>query len=424
MPQRVTQDEWDRRAEAAGLVWLEPVANSKTPVPAVCLVCNQQFSPIPGNVHSGQGCPRCGRIKAGQKKRVSQKVWDQRALTMSVEWLEPVTTSHRRTRARCIKCGHEWAVAPSKIGIGRACPKCGRIKAGLSRRVGADEWNRRAAAVGIEWLGPVRIKDEATLARCKTCFYQWEAIPKGVTQGHGCPNCAGVRPYTPNEWREFAARSGLTLHNEPRNQRDRAYLTCRTCGYSYETGAGGLVTGKGCPSCAGVLPLTQSEWAQRALDAGYDILEPVKNGHTPTAARCRKCGHRFHARLSNQSGCPACAEYGFNPSLPSLLYLLRHNEDGALKIGIAKTSAKKSSQSRLASHERNGWSQERVWHFDNGFDARSVEQAVLHWWRDDLGLPPAHKKGSGFTETVSADQMTIRRVVRFVNRTIKQKAFC
>jgi hypothetical protein len=166
--------------------------------------------------------------------------------------------------------------------------------------------------------------------------------------------------------------------------------------------------------------LTQEEWSQRAAKAGYDLLEPVKNGHTPTAARCRKCGNRFHARLSNQSGCPACAEYGFNPSLPSLLYLLRHKEDGALKIGIAKTTAKKSSQSRLASHERRGWNQERVWQFDSGTDARTIEQAVVRWWRDDLGLPPAHTEGSGFTETISGDQMSIRRVVRFVNKAISE----
>lgn len=338
---------------------------------------------------------------------------------MSVKWLEPVTTSHRKTRAQCLKCGHEWAVAPSKIGIGRACPKCGRIKAGLSRRINPVEWNRRAESVGIEWVRPVRLKDEATLARCKKCSYEWDATPKHVAQGHGCPNCAGVRPYTPDEWRDFADRVGLTLENVPVNQRDQALLSCRTCGHRYRTTAGGLVAGKGCPACAGVLPLTQEEWQQRAAAVGYELLETVMNGHAPTAARCNDCGNHFQARVSSHSGCPACADYGFNPSLPSILYLLRHTDDGALKIGIAKATAKKSSQSRLASHERSGWRQERIWDFDSGAGARIVEQAVLRWWRTDLSLKPAHTEGSGFSETVSGDQMTIRRVVRFVNKTIK-----
>jgi hypothetical protein len=313
-----------------------------------------------------------------------------------------------------MKCQHEWNVAASKISTGQACPKCGRVKAGLSRRVTANEWNRRAAAVGIEWLESVELKETPTLARCMTCSYEWRPVPNHITGGHGCPNCAGVRAYLPDEWREFADHVGLDLHNEPENQRGRADLTCRTCGHSYSTTAAGLVIGKGCPACAGNLKLPQDEWEHRGREAGYDVLELVESGGTPTRAQCRVCGLEFRARLNSKSGCPACAEYGFNPGLPSIVYLLRHTEDGALKIGIAKAATKKPSWARLSQHQRQGWETIRVWTCTDGYTARSVEQSVLRWWRDELGLPPYHDSGSGWTETVDGDRVSVDDIVAFV----------
>jgi Zn finger protein HypA/HybF involved in hydrogenase expression len=422
VPARISQEEWDRRAAESGIRWLERVATSSKPTRAICLICDEEFQPRPSNIHTGQGCPKCGRAKAGLQKRVGQSDWDKRARAVGVEWLEPVTTSKRKTQARCIECNYEWQIAPSKIGVGRACPKCGRIKAGISRRVKDEEWQRRAQVAGIEWLEPVQLKDTATPARCLTCAYEWRPSPKHVTQGHGCPQCAGVRAFTPDEWNAFADQLGLALLNSPKNQRARANLRCLTCEHEYTTGAGGLVAGHGCPSCAGVLPLPQSEWIKRATGAGYELLEDVTGGHVPTRAKCLKCGFEFNARpieTLRGTGCPACADYGFNPDLPSLVYLLRHRDDGALKIGIAKESPRKSSQSRLTSHRRHGWIPVRIWNFESGYAARDVEQMVLRWWRDDLGLPPAHIKGSGFTETVSGDRMTIRRVVRYVNKVLK-----
>jgi Zn finger protein HypA/HybF involved in hydrogenase expression len=402
-----------------GLSWLEPVTISKIPTLARCHSCNEEFRPRPGNVHSGQGCPKCGRVKAGSKKRVAQDVWDGRARAVGVEWLEPVTTSHRHARARCMKCHHEWPVTPSKIGEGQACPKCGRVKAGLARRVTAREWDLRAEAVGVEWLEPVGTKDKPTLAQCVKCGYQWKPAPNHITGGHGCPDCAGTRRYTVEEWNSFAKLVGLELLNEPRNQRDRAELRCTTCAYEYETHAGGLVAGHGCPACAGNRALTQEEWQARAGERGYEFLETVVNSHTRSKARCLTCHKEFQTTPIHQNGCPSCARYGFDPSLPSILYLLRHSEDGALKIGIAKATVQRSSQSRLRSHGRSGWREIRIWNFQTGVQARAVEQLVLGWWRKELGLPVAHEKGSGFTETVSSDYMTTRRVVRFVNKAVR-----
>ncbi len=121
---RITQDEWDRRAAAAGVKWLEPVRNNHTPTPARCLTCGHVWSPWPTGVQQGHGCPGC----AGSAP-LSQNVWDRRAAGVGIEWLEPVRKNHNPTSARCLTCGHEWLSRPANVQQGHGCPGCPRAPA-------------------------------------------------------------------------------------------------------------------------------------------------------------------------------------------------------------------------------------------------------------------------------------------------------
>jgi hypothetical protein len=90
------------------------------------------------------------------------------------------------------------------------------------------------------------------------------------------------------------------------------------------------------------------------------------------------------------TGCPACAPHGFDPSKPSLFYLVRLpltlREDGpaindhrdVLKIGIMNTHT-----TRLKEHQKNGW--EHVWDTrELGYDlsgerTRRLESDAVRW---------------------------------------------
>jgi hypothetical protein len=63
---------------------------------------------------------------------------------------------------------------------------------------------------------------------------------------------------------------------------------------------------------------------------------------------------------------------------------------------------------RLAVHRRAGWDVFNTMLFLRGSDARAVEQAVLHWLREDKRLPPYLASGSGWTETVDADAIDLQ----------------
>ena len=97
--------------------------------------------------------------------------------------------------ARCLKCGYEWDAWPSSVAQGSGCPSCGGV-APVSR----DEWDRRAAAAGIEWItGPPKGTTHRAPARCLTCGYEYEPTGMNVSNGAGCAACAqkGFDPAAP-----------------------------------------------------------------------------------------------------------------------------------------------------------------------------------------------------------------------------------
>ncbi len=165
--------------------------------------------------------------------------------------------------------------------------------------------------------------------------------------------------------------------------------------------------------------ITQDEWDRRADAVGVKWLEPVRNNHTPTPAHCLTCGHEWspngdHVRGHEDrgSGCPKCADYGFDPSAPAVVYLLTYGIGHLMKVGITNTNGV-----RLALHARRGWEQVATWSFDHGADARDVEWAVLSWWSDcgawfaDRDSVPA---GVGYTETGHIGRVDVPDTVEFI----------
>ncbi len=105
---------------------------------------------------------------------------------------------------------------------------------------------------------------------------------------------------------------------------------------------------------------------------------------------------------SRGTSCRFCAEHGFDYGAPGLVYVVTHPARGAHKVGIAAVDS-----DRLAVHRRSGWQVYRTLRFDRGEEAFRVEQGVLRWLRDELGLPPYLADGIGWTETVDADAVSL-----------------
>ncbi len=91
MARRITQEEWDRRAAAVGIEWLEQPKNGNTPTLARCLECSHEWYPRPRLVSQGRGCPICARAaRAVPQKSSTEHVSDQ-----GLQAISPLTDSTR-----------------------------------------------------------------------------------------------------------------------------------------------------------------------------------------------------------------------------------------------------------------------------------------------------------------------------------------
>ena len=356
------------------------------------------------------GCPQCARERA-HEPRVSETEWDRRADSVGCEWVE--TPKYQRVKAliRCKQCRHEWLVAPGSIQQGTSCPRCSK-----HAPVTQQEWDRRAAAAGLRWCEPVTSARAKRKAECAECGHTWAIAPYHVKNGTGCPVCAGRLPLSDDELDSRAFAVGLGWVERPRGANVPVDAICLDCGRVSKHTPNNVSSGKGCAACAGILPLTQEEWDKRAAAVGIRWLEPVASGKTKTRAECTECGNRWKktpSEVSVGTGCPACATNGFDPTRPSLVYLLVYAPTSLMKVGIAARDGV-----RLDVHRGRGWEVFATWDQPDGYAALRIERAVLNWW-EDRGAPFASREEvpgeKGWTEVVHIGRVDVPDTANFID---------
>ncbi len=137
-----------------------------------------------------------GRFLCAGNLPISQDEWDKRAASKELEWLAPVGNTATKTPTRCRSCGHEWDVAPGSIQGGTGCPSC----AG-TMPLSQEEWDKRAARQGLEWLAPVPNNSTKTPIKCLSCGHKRDVAPSSINSGTGCPACGaggGIKPDKPS----------------------------------------------------------------------------------------------------------------------------------------------------------------------------------------------------------------------------------
>jgi len=355
----------------------------------------------------------------------------------------------------------------------------------VSKRVSQEEWDERAAAVGLRWVGDVASSQARSPAACTSCGYEWNAHPQVVTGGGGCPSCAGHAPVSQDEWDERAAVVGVEWLEPVAGARALTASRCRVCGHEWMVMPDSVRAGHGCAVCAGNAPVGQEEWNRRAAAVGVDWLDSVAGNSVLTRAKCRACGHQWAARPSDvdRGGrCPVCAnkrkgQYQVHTQaewaeiaecsnlewcetvtgaltktrarctvckhewhvVPSSVqqgrgcpqcaeYGFKSAEPALLYLlvkddGVAKVGITGDKiKTRMASHKRNGYRLVDTWSFGVGKDAREVEQAVIRRWREDDDLLPAAAEGEhGWIETVHTDGLPLEEIIKRLNKLAREQ---
>jgi hypothetical protein len=347
-PNRLNPDDAVGVMRAAGLNPKVPYPGARKPWKSECLKCGDDCAPTLDNVKKrGRGCTSCGNRSSSEKQLGDPLIAEADMRAAGIEPNEPYPGSRTSWRGECMRCHRPVAPKLTDIRNGRGgCWHCGTKKRGIARR------NDSAAAVQV-------MLD------------------------------AGLKPLEP-----------YTTSNVPWKCR------CMDCGQIVTPICNNVKRrGSGCGYCAGRIVDTE-EAAAFMRSVGAEPCEPYPGSHVPWRCVCTACGTKISPHYANArrgSGvCQSCAIHGMSFGDPAVVYLLRHEDLEALKVGIA---SRVSRTDRIAQHAFKGWKTIGSWSTPTGFHAAAVELGVLNWWRNELGAPVALTKRDmpqgGYTETVS-----------------------
>jgi predicted Zn-ribbon and HTH transcriptional regulator len=91
-----------------------------------CSVCDNIWFASWNDIMSGKGCPICGIIKSGIKRRTPLDIVLEGFKKVNAILLNPneYKTTKEDVLAKCLICGCEWITDYSHIRRGQSCPRC------------------------------------------------------------------------------------------------------------------------------------------------------------------------------------------------------------------------------------------------------------------------------------------------------------
>ena len=103
----------------------------------------------------------------------------------------------------------------------------------------------------ISVLGNYINTNTKILCECKKCSYQWMVRPYSLIGGTGCPQCAGNIKKTHHEFVEelHSISPEIEVTSSYSGWEKKIKVRCAICGNEWETLAGKLLQGRGCPKC-------------------------------------------------------------------------------------------------------------------------------------------------------------------------------
>ncbi len=146
---------------------------------------NHTWNATPDNIRAGKWCPFCSG-RAGTTITTLRKLAKAKGGNCLSDTYKGSAT---KLKWQC-SIGHQWYAAPSKIKMGRWCPKCAIRNNSNKQRLGIDAMREIAQSRGGQCLSNEYINWETKLLWKCSMGHQWTAIPLSVKRGSWCPNCS------------------------------------------------------------------------------------------------------------------------------------------------------------------------------------------------------------------------------------------
>lgn len=348
----------------------------------------------------------------------------------------------------CDAKGHECSTDLTHLLQGRGpCWTCGRIAAAESLK------GRGLAAISrlIEDKGgrvlSTRFKNRKLhlTVQYGGCNHVVADIPPGnIRWEQGCGVCKGkviqvgvndLATVNPDLAAQMAVPFDPRIFSRGSTGRGTPDWDCSTCGHRWRASIPARTHKSGCPACSNkVVVVGWNELATTNSRLAREVVRPdpqtfTAGSHVEVTWACSKCTHEWttvaYQRGPSGSGCPKCAEHGYNEGKPGCLYILSgvssYTGELLFKVGIANES---SLAARISNHERQGLTTMRaLFHWDDG----AVPVIAERGWKGARGMRrtlPRHlwaSKGDlpdGFTEAVRIAESSLGCLAKFVTELV------
>jgi hypothetical protein len=392
---KLTKEIVNNRISGRGIVMLGEYVKATVKAQFQCSE-GHTWKTAPGNVLSGHGCPKCGKKKAADGKRLTASTICERLAGRGIVLLGEHVTANTKTLFQCSE-GHTWKATPGSVMGGNGCPHCsGSIP--LTKEI----VNKRIADRGFVLLGEYVNSGTKTLFQCNK-GHTWEVLPSAIMGGGGCPRCAGQVPLSKEIVNSRIANLGFVMLGEYVNVDTKTMFQCGE-GHTWEATPYKVMGHTGCPYCSRRIPLTTEDINARISDRGLAMLDEFISSHTKVRFQCSE-GHTWEAKpnnILNGRGCPGCAETGFDPSEPGILYYIAVTTDDGdtrYKIGITNLSVEKRFPAADLARIRIV----KIWRFAVGGVAKERESEILYQYQGDKYYGPDILVSAGNTELFTHD---------------------
>ena len=175
-------------------------------------------------------------------------------------------------------------------------------------------------APNIEIVGQYINNSTKIAHRCRLCGYEWNAMPRDVLRGIGCPECAKLKraKSRTKTHEQYVAEVAIINKNIEVvgmyvNSNKKIEVGCKLCGHKWFTRAVDILSGCGCPKCAcKARTKTHEQYISELATINQYVvaIEEYINCYTKIKHLCLKCGHEWSVKphdLLSGNHCPQCS---------------------------------------------------------------------------------------------------------------------
>lgn len=187
---KLTHEEFITRLQQinANIEIIGTYVNSSTKILCRCKIDRCEWEARPTDLLQGHGCPQCMKIT---HDKFIQRFNEVNPYANDIEILGTYKGALNKIKCRCKIDGCEWEANPSNLLKGTGCPKCGEKRTAQKQAKTHEQFMEELQQINpnIEILGTYKNALNKIKCRCKVCEHEWEAQPRNLLNGIGCPKC-------------------------------------------------------------------------------------------------------------------------------------------------------------------------------------------------------------------------------------------